>query len=180
MTDGNIKNKVEDGGIKMSLFKKSELSSDYTTKQGKESLIKRHRKRSPIFKNCILAALVGGIICAAAQGLLILYQYLGADEDTSKVLVSISFITIGAFSTALGFFDGLARRAGAGTLVPITGFSNAVVSQAIDARSEGYVFGVGASIFSVAGPVILFGILAGSIYGVIYYLYPFVAPLFGF
>ena len=164
----------------MSNVKKGELSSDYTTNEGKERLIKRHRKRSPIFKNCMLAALVGGLICAAAQGLLMLYQYLGIAEDMAKVLVSISFVAIGALATALGFFDKLARRAGAGTLVPITGFSNAVVSEAIDARSEGFVFGVGASIFSVAGPVILFGIVAGAIYGVIYYLYPFVAPIFGF
>ena len=83
----------------------------------------------------------------------------------------ISLIGLAAILTGLGIFDNIARRAGAGTLVPVTGFSNAVVSEAMDARSEGFILGVGSGIFTVAGPVILFGIFSGFIYGVIYYIY---------
>ena len=86
-------------------------------------------------------------------------------------MVTVSLILVAAILTAVGIFDRIARHAGAGTLVPVTGFSNAVVSQAMDAKSEGYVLGVGAKIYTVAGPVILYGLLSGVIYGVIYYVY---------
>lgn len=99
-----------------------------------------------------------------------LYLYLGFDIKTAGMLVTISLIVIAALLTAIGIFDKIARHAGAGTLVPVTGFSNAVVSQAMDAKSEGCVMGVGAKIFTVAGPVILYGLLSGFVYGIIYYL----------
>ena len=99
-----------------------------------------------------------------------LYARLGFDEKTCGTLVTVSLILIAAILTGIGIFDKIARHAGAGTLVPVTGFSNAVVSQAMDAKSEGYIMGVGAKIFTVAGPVILYGLLSGVIYGVIYYL----------
>ena len=113
---------------------------------------------------------MGGAICALGQFLLNLYQALGADEALSGTLVAISLIGLAAIVTGLGFFDRIAKHVGAGTLVPITGFSNAVVSEAMDSSSEGYVLGVGAKIFTVAGPVILYGIAAGAVWGVIYYL----------
>ena len=91
--------------------------------------------------------------------------------------MTISLIFVAAVLTAFGIFDKIARYAGAGTLVPVTGFSNAVVSQAMDAKSEGYVLGVGAKIFTIAGPVILFGLLSGTIYGIIYYIYLVVARM---
>ena len=100
---------------------------------------------------------------------LYLFSYLGAQKELSGTLVTVTLIAAAATLTAFGVFDNLARIAGAGTLVPVTGFSNAVVSEAMDSAYEGYVLGVGAKIFTVAGPVILYGLMSGVLYGVIYY-----------
>ena len=130
-----------------------------------------HAPKSPIIKNCTCAFLVGGTICALAQGLTDLYMlFPNLTEDVASTLTSITLIFIAVLLTGLGIFDKIAKFAGAGTLVPITGFANSVASPAIDSRSEGYVLGVGAKIFTVCGPVILYGTLAGIIYGVIYFL----------
>ena len=133
-------------------------------------IIKRNSERSPIFKNLILSFLFGGTVCVFGQLLFFLYFYFGLDKDLSWTLVTITIIFVAAVLTALGIFDNIARRAGAGTLVPVSGFSNAVVSEAMDASYEGYILGVGAKIFTVAGPVILFGILSGVLYGTVYYI----------
>ena len=143
----------------------------------KKELIKKHSGKSPLLKNISLAFLFGGIICVIGQLLFYLYNYLLSDEKTAWTLVTVTIILVAATLTALGVFDDLARRAGAGTLVPVSGFSNAVVSEAMDSSYEGYILGVGAMIFTVAGPVILFGILSGVLYGVIYYLYSVISPL---
>lgn len=127
-------------------------------------------KRSPVLKNCFASFWVGGLICAFGQSLFSLYSSLGADIKTSYTLVTVSLIFLAALLTGLGIFDNIARYSGAGTLVPVTGFANAVVSPAIDTKSEGLVLGVGAKIFTVAGPVLLFSTLCGAIYGVIYYV----------
>lgn len=137
----------------------------------KKQLIDKHSPASTKIKNSCLAFLFGGLICTLGELLFILYSYLGFDEKNCGMLVTVSLIFIAAILTAVGIFDRIARHAGAGTLVPVTGFSNAVVSQAMDAKSEGYVLGVGAKIYTVAGPVILYGLLSGVIYGVIYYVY---------
>ena len=137
----------------------------------KKELIKKHSPSSKLFKNSFLAFLFGGLICVVGQLFSELYSYLGCDEKTSGMLVTITLIFLAALLTGLGIFDKIARHAGAGTLVPVTGFSNAVVSEAMDSKSEGYVLGVGAKIYTVAGPVILYGLLSGVIYGLIYYLY---------
>ncbi len=137
----------------------------------KKQLIKKHSPSSTFFKDILLAFLFGGLICAMGEGLFMLYKYLGFDEKNTGILVTVSLIFVAALLTALGIFDKIARYAGAGTLVPVTGFSNAVVSEAMDSKSEGYVLGVGAKIYTVAGPVILYGLLSGVIYGLIYYLY---------
>ena len=137
----------------------------------KKALIKKHSPGSSFFKNSLLAFLFGGVICVIGQLLMELYSYLGLDEKTAGSLVTVTLIFVAALLTALGIFDKIARYAGAGTLVPVTGFSNAVVSQAMDAKSEGYVLGVGAKIYTVAGPVILYGLLSGVIYGLVYYVY---------
>lgn len=137
----------------------------------KKSLIKQFSPGSSILKNSLLAFLFGGAICVIGQLLSVLYSYLGLDKKTAGTLVTVTLIFLAALLTALGIFDKIARHAGAGTLVPVTGFSNAVVSQAMDAKSEGYVLGVGAKIYTVAGPVILYGLLSGTIYGLIYYIY---------
>ena len=137
----------------------------------KKELIKKHSPKSPLLKNCSLAFLFGGLICSIGEALFILFSGLVNDEKTALTLVTVSLILLGAFLTAIGVFDKIARFAGAGTLVPVTGFSNAVVSEAMDSKSEGMILGVGSKIFTVAGPVIVYGLLSGVIYGVIYYLY---------
>lgn len=131
-----------------------------------------HAPRSPIGKNCINAFCIGGLICAIGQGLNDIYRLaLGFPEDEAGLLASVTLVFASALLTALGIFDEIAKVAGAGTLVPITGFANAVVSPAIDSKSEGFILGVGAKIFTVAGPVLLYGILSGVIYGIIYYVH---------
>ena len=139
------------------------------TKRKKE-LIKKHSPGSTLFKNSLFAFLFGGAICTLGELLKQLFICLSLDKKTAGILVTVSLIFLAALFTALGLFDKIARYAGAGTLVPVTGFSNAVVSEAMDAKSEGYVLGVGAKIYTVAGPVILYGLLSGVIYGVIYYI----------
>ena len=131
--------------------------------------IKRHSPSSPVIKDAALAFVFGGSICLVGQLICYLYQYLGAMEDDAYLLVTVTFIFLAALLTGLGVFDRIARYAGAGTLVPVTGFANSVVSPAIDNKSEGLIFGVGAKIFTVAGPVILYSTIAGTLWGVIYY-----------
>lgn len=127
-----------------------------------------HAPRSPVLQNCLRAFLVGGLICTFAQGLTTVYTRLcGMPKDDAGTLTAVTLVLIAAILTGLGVFDRIAKFAGAGTLVPITGFANAVVSPALDAKSEGLVLGVGAKIFSVAGPVLLYGTLTGTLYGVI-------------
>ncbi|MBO5338306.1 MAG: stage V sporulation protein AC [Clostridia bacterium] len=132
--------------------------------------VEKRAKKSPIVKNCIFAFLIGGLICTLGQGFFHLYTFLGIEEPDARTLVSVTLIFIACLLTAFGIFDKIAKHAGAGTLVPITGFANAVCSQAIDTKSEGLIIGVGAKIFTIAGPVILYGTLTGAIYGVIYYI----------
>lgn len=128
-----------------------------------------HAPRSPILKNCLMAFVVGGSICALGQGLRDLYGgLLHLSETDAGTLTSVTLILLAVILTGLGYFDRIAKHAGAGTLVPITGFANSVVSPAIDSHAEGLILGVGAKIFTVAGPVLLYGTLAGAVYGVIY------------
>ena len=122
---------------------------------------------SPIWKDLLWAFCVGGGICTVGQALLGLYQSWGLDKDAAGTAVSVTLIAAAALLTGLGWFDQLARRAGAGTLVPITGFANAMVSPALEFKQEGYVTGVSAKLFTVAGPVLVFGISASVIYGFI-------------
>ena len=128
--------------------------------------------KSPMLKNCIWAFFVGGGICCLGQALIDIYtKLLMLEEKDAGTLCSITLVFIAVLLTGLGIFDNIARHAGAGTLVPITGFANSVASPAIDSKSEGFVLGVGAKIFTVAGPVLLYGTLAGTLYGVIYWVY---------
>lgn len=140
------------------------------TNEEYKKLIKRHAPSSPTLKNCFFAFLVGGFLCFLGQWLSYLYQYLGLDEEKAYILVTVTYIFLASLATAFGFFDRIARHGGAGTLVPVTGFSNSVTSAAIDTRSEGYVLGVGSKIFTVAGPVILYSTVAGTIWGLIYFI----------
>lgn len=136
-----------------------------------KNIVKKHSPKSPVFKNCSFAFLVGGFLCFVGQWISFLLMYLGVDEEHSYILVTVFYIVLASVATALGFFDKIARFGGAGTLVPVTGFSNAVTSSAIDTRSEGYISGVGSKIFTVAGPVILYSTIAGTVYGIIYFIY---------
>lgn len=141
------------------------------SKQTYKKFVDAHAPRSPVAKNAFWAFLVGGGICTLGQLLQDVFEQLCAlPEETAGTLTSVSLILIAVVLTAIGVFDKLAKRAGAGTLVPITGFANAVVSPAIDSHAEGLVLGVGAKIFTVAGPVLLYGTLAGALYGVIVWL----------
>lgn len=124
-------------------------------------------KPSPLGKNMVWAFVVGGLICTAGQGLLNLYKAAGLTADDAGSAVSMTLIFAAALLTGLGLFDKLAKRAGAGTLVPITGFANAMVSPALEFKSEGLITGTGAKLFTVAGPVLVFGISASIIYGLI-------------
>ena len=133
-------------------------------------MTKKASPPSPKIKDFIWAYIVGGAICVIGQLLTEFYTYLGLDEKIVKMAVPVSIIFIAALLTGLGVFDKIARRAGAGTLVPITGFANAVVSPAIEFKNEGYILGVGAKIFTIAGPVIMYGTVASVIYGLIYWV----------
>ena len=130
----------------------------------------KRAKKSPLFFDVLRAFLVGGLICAFGQGLHDLYTSLSIEENTVKTLVPVTLIFIASLLTGFGIFDNIAKFAGAGTLVPITGFANAVVSPSIDSKSEGFVLGVGAKMFTIAGPVIVYGTAASVVYGVIYWI----------
>ena len=147
------------GGIQMNIDKK-------TYKKFADA----HAPRSPLVKDCLWAFGVGGGICTFAQGLRDVYMKVcHLPETDAGLLTSVSLIFLAVLLTGLGVFDNIAKRAGAGTLVPITGFAKSVVSPAIDSGAEGPILGIGAKIFTVAGPVLLYGTLAGAVYGVIYW-----------
>lgn len=125
---------------------------------------------SPFLKNCFMAFFIGGAICTLGEALAQLYMSGGLDEKSARAFVSVTLVGISVLLTALGVYDDIARRAGAGTLVPITGFANAVASPAIEFQSEGFILGVGAKMFIVAGPVLVYGISAGVVYGLILWM----------
>jgi len=133
-----------------------------------DEFIRRRMPRSPLWSDLAKAFLVGGLICCAGQGLSLLYtEAIGLDRDTAAAAVSITLIAISAFLTGMNVYDRLARFAGAGTLVPITGFANAVVAPALEFKSEGFILGTAAKMFTIAGPVIVFGVAASVVYGLI-------------
>ncbi len=125
-------------------------------------------------RNLTGAFLIGGAICTIGQGLLDLYQYLDFSTPAASTLCSVSLIFLSALLTGIGVYDNIAKFGGGGTLVPITGFANAVVSPAMEFKSEGWILGVGVKMFTIAGPVIVYGISASIIYGVIYWVIKFV------
>lgn len=132
------------------------------------------KKASPDSKSLIdipCAFLIGGLICAVGQGFTELYSYLGFDGKTAAAWCTITLVFLSALLTGLGVYEKIAKHGGAGTLVPVTGFANAVASPAVEFKSEGYVLGLGAKIFIIAGPVILYGVAASVIYGLIYYFF---------
>ena len=140
------------------------------TPQEYASMTKKVSPNSSVLKDCSLAFLFGGAICTLGQFLFSLYQQMGLDEKAARAGVSISLIFLASLLTALNVFDKIAKHAGAGTLVPITGFSNAMTAPAIEFKTEGFILGVGAKMFTIAGPVIVYGVSASVVYGLIYWI----------
>lgn len=133
-------------------------------------LVEEMMPRSPIGKDCLKAFTVGGVICAIGQFFLNYYTGLGLDKETAGTATSMTLVAISALLTGLSLYDNLAKHAGAGTLVPITGFANAISAPAIEFKTEGFILGVGAKMFTIAGPVIVYGVSASVVYGFIYWL----------
>ena len=133
-------------------------------------MVEKNSPKSRTSVNCLRAFSVGGGICLLGQVILTLYTQLGIGEDEAKTLTSCTLIFVGVLLTAIGVYDKIAKRAGAGTLVPITGFANAMCSSAIEFKSEGFITGVGTKMFTIAGPVIVYGVAAATLYGVILWI----------
>ena len=139
-------------------------------KQEYKALVSTKTPKSPIIKDCFFAFIFGGGICAFGELLKTLLKGCGLSEDEVSLGVSAILISITAILTGAGAFDKIAKLAGAGTAVPITGFANAVVSPAIEFKAEGFILGVGAKMFTIAGPVIVYGVVASVVYGIIYWI----------
>ena len=137
------------------------------SKQEYQKFVQARAKSSPLVKDCVLAFVIGGGICAVGQAIMDGFMGLGLEKTDAGTATTISLVFLSALLTGLNLYNKLGRYGGAGTLVPVTGFSNAVVSPAIDFKSEGMVTGMAAKMFTVAGPVIVFGVAASVVYGVI-------------
>lgn len=144
---------------------KAITDSDY------DMLVKKASPPSKSFKNITLAFLFGGAICTLGEAFINLYLRLGLDTDAAFATASVTLVFISVLLTGLNVYDNIAKYGGAGTLVPITGFANAVASPALEFKSEGYILGLGAKLFAVAGPVIVYGLAAGIVYGGAIYLF---------
>lgn len=134
-------------------------------------MTKKASPASPKLKNSVLAFVSGGSICTLGEAFNMIYTKIGISEETVKMLIPVSLIVIAAILTGIGVFDKIAKHAGAGTLVPITGFANAVVSSGLEYTTDGKIYGTGAKMFTIAGPVIVYGCGAASVYGLIYYCF---------
>lgn len=136
-----------------------------------QEYVKQKSPNSPILKNCFNSFWVGGLICTIGQVIMEVCKYRGLDTEMSATIVSISLIFLSAFLTALNLFNKIGKFAGAGSLVPITGFANSIVSPSMEYKSEGYVMGVGAKMFTVAGPVLVYGISTSILVGIAYLIF---------
>ena len=134
-------------------------------------LVEEISPKSPIGKDCLVAFVVGGIICAIGQFFINYYTKLGLDKTDSGTAASMTLVVISAILTGLSLYDNIAKFAGAGTLVPITGFANSIAAPAVEFKTEGFILGVGAKMFTIAGPVIVYGLSASVVYGFIYWIW---------
>lgn len=132
-------------------------------------LVKEISPPSPIWKDCLFAFAIGGAICLLGQGLITLYTNCNLSKEDAGTAASMTLVALSALLTGLSLYDDIAKAAGAGTLVPITGFANAISAPAVEFKTEGFILGVGAKMFTIAGPVIVYGLGASVIYGLIYY-----------
>lgn len=137
------------------------------TREEYKQYTERRAPRSHVKKNCLHAFWIGGLICCVGQFFLHLYTAAGLEQEAAATAASISMVFLGAALTGLGVYDNIAKLAGAGTLVPITGFANAVAAPALEFKSEGFVTGTATKMFVIAGPVIVYGISASVIYGLL-------------
>ena len=133
-------------------------------------LIKEMSPQSPIVKDCIWAFVIGGLICTLGQAILNGYTALGLNETNAATATSMTLVALSALFTGLSLYDDLAKHAGAGTLVPITGFANAIAAPAVEFKTEGMILGTAAKMFTIAGPVIVYGVSASVVYGLIYWI----------
>ena len=138
------------------------------TKQEYGEFVKKETPNSNLALDCLKAFLFGGAICVIGEALSHMYKYFGMNTENASSMVSVTLVFLGALLTGLNIYPKLAKHAGAGTIVPITGFANSVAAPALEAKTEGYVLGVGAKLFTIAGPVILYGVLASVIAGIFY------------
>ena len=133
-------------------------------------LVKDLSPKSPIWKDCINAFWIGGLICTIGQAILNGYLALGLEKEDASTAMSMTLVFLSALLTGLSLYDNIAKHAGAGTLVPITGFANAISAPAVEFKTEGFILGVGAKMFTIAGPVIVYGVSASVVYGLIYWI----------
>lgn len=134
-------------------------------------LVKEMSPNSPLLRDCLYSFAAGGLICVLGQFLMNRYTGMGMEKQDAATWVSISLVALSALLTGLSLYDDIAKYAGAGTLVPITGFANAVAAPAVEFQTEGFILGVGSKMFTIAGPVIVYGLAASVIYGFIYWMY---------
>ena len=135
-----------------------------------QKIVSELAKPSPMGKDCFHAFWIGGLICALGQVLINLYGKLGLEKTQASTASSMSLVFLSALLTGLSLYDNIAKHAGAGTLVPITGFANAIAAPAVEFKTEGFILGVGAKMFTIAGPVIVYGVSASVVYGLIYWI----------
>jgi stage V sporulation protein AC len=135
-----------------------------------EKLVEQTVPKSPILKDCLGAFIIGGLICSLGQAFIQLYTRLGMDPEKASTVASLSLVLLSALLTGLSLYDNIAKYAGAGTLVPITGFANSIAATAVEFKTEGFILGVGAKMFTIAGPVIVYGVSASVVYGLIYWI----------
>ena len=134
-------------------------------------LVQDMSPKSPMWKDCLNAFWIGGSICLLGQLIMNGYQALGLDESNAGTATSMTLVALSALLTGLSLYDNIAKHAGAGTLVPITGFANSIAAPAVEFKTEGFILGVGAKMFTIAGPVIVYGVSASVVYGLIYWFF---------
>ena len=140
------------------------------TEKEYDELVKAKMPKSPIVRDCLNAFWIGGLICLAGQFFANRYESLGLSKDMAGTASSMTLVAVSALLTGLSLYDDIAKHAGAGTLVPITGFANAIAAPAVEFKTEGFILGVGAKMFTIAGPVIVYGVSASIVYGFIYWI----------
>lgn len=145
--------------------KEKEIAQEY------KDMVNKHNPTSNILKDCVLAFVIGGLICVVGQFVMNTFLALGVPENDVGYYVASIMVFLGAFLTGIGVYDSMGKYAGAGTIVPITGFANSIVSPAMEFKREGYVFGVGAKMFVIAGPILVYGISSSIIVGLLYYVF---------